>query len=194
MLGVTAGVALVFGVTYYKLNPQAKLNRFLKASLFPLQAREILDIVLDKTSICNAVLFSVHNNGGEILAGTKLYSSVIVEKPINESVSFESDWQNMLIDHELMQVLRHTDSSKGKLLITDTMNEGILKRTHISKSITGAVYFKVYNKTSSSYYHAAFMSDGETSTLTGDDFIHFEYAINKLSNLCKDFDKQGVLK
>lgn len=195
MLSIVAGAIVGFSFAYKGVLNNRQKNRIRDIDIFMLKVREILDTAVENTTSNNAILLSVHNNGGELLAGTPLFSSVIVEKPERRAFSVKSDWQEMPVDPEYFGVITKLNQQKQLRILTESMNDGgLLKIVYESMGVSGSFLFEVY-KTNRSYYYVSFPCKGNVNEMMASkEFIQLKYAVNKLQNLCKNNDRKGVLK
>lgn len=195
MIGFAIGGGLGFGAVFGRVVLNSKRHRFRDNMLFISEAKRILSKATRQTNAANAILLGAHNQGGQILAGTKLFSSVIAESPEDESISVYKNWQEIAIDSNYQQTLERLSIAKHLFLTTDSMPESLLKRTYENIGIIGSVVFEVYHRTKRSYYYVSFpCKKNLLELIDSKDFVKLEYTVNALRNLCKQNDKRGILK
>lgn len=186
MIGIFIGSGVGFGLSYLTRLRLTKESRLAQISNFELSAKDILSKATLQTTAANGLLLHVHNSGGKMQVGHRVFSSVIAEFPETEELRQKDEWRKVEVMEDYLSIIRRLHNEKTVMLHTEEMNNGTLKRLYHRLGVVGSLVFEVYSETENSYFYASFPVRKNLEALMLDtEFSTLEAVVNSLKSLCR---------
>lgn len=147
------------------------------------EIQQIIDRLLNKTSISGVHFIKTENGGGRPRLGTNIYLSISYEAVKDSLYLSKVDYQKMLIDEPYIRILNNIGTTQPLVISVGDMEEGMLKRIFDN---VGIKYVEMYfiGETDTAFFYVSLSTVDEGYEFNEIvDRVEIEIAINKLRNL-----------